>query len=126
MGLFTKDISTLNDAFVHVLQTTYYAEKQIVEALPTMIEKAKSPELKQGFETHLRETKNHVTHLEQVFRQHGVDAEEATCPAIDGILKAGSGMTGNIADPHVLDAALIAGAQMVEHYEMAQYGTLAA
>ena len=126
MGLFTKDIKTLNDAFVHVLQTTYYAERQITEALPTMIDKATSPELKQGFQTHLRETENHITRLEQVFRMHDVEPEEATCPAIDGIIKAGNSMAGNIADKQVLDAALANAAQMVEHYEIAQYGTLIA
>ncbi|WAJ29456.1 YciE/YciF ferroxidase family protein [Antarcticirhabdus aurantiaca] len=126
MGLFTKDIETLNDAFVHVLQTTYYAERQITEALPTMIDNATSPELKQGFQTHLRETENQIKRLEQVFRMHGAEPEEATCPAIDGIIKAGNSMAGNIADKQVLDAALTNAAQMVEHYEIAQYGTLIA
>lgn len=126
MGLFTKDIETLNDAFVHLLKTTYYAEKQIIEALPAMIEKASSPELKAGFQTHLRETENQILRLEQVFQQHSVEPEQATCPAIDGIIKAANSMPGNIADPLVLDAALVAGAQMVEHYEIAQYGTMVA
>jgi ferritin-like metal-binding protein YciE len=126
MGLLTKDIETLNDAFVHVLETTYYAEKQITEALPKMIDKASAPELKQGFQTHLQETQNHVSRLEQVFRMHGVEPQEATCPAIDGIIEAGNSMAGNIADANVLDAALTSAAQMVEHYEIAQYGTLVA
>ena len=126
MGLFTKDIETLDDAFVHVLQTTYYAEKQITEALPKMIDKATSSELKQGFEQHLRETEGQIGRLEQVFRMHGAEPEEATCPAIDGIIKAGDGMAGNIADKDVLDAALTSAAQLVEHYEIAQYGTLIA
>ena len=126
MGLLTKDIETLPDAFVHILQTTYYAEKQITEALPTMIGKATAPELKQGLDAHLRETKNQVVRLEQVFRQHGVEAKESTCPAIDGIIKAGNSMAGDIADKQVLDAAIAAAAQLVEHYEIAQYGTLIA
>ena len=126
MGLLTKDIETLNDAFVHVLETTYYAEKQITEALPKMIDKASAPELKQGFQTHLQETQNHVSRLEQVFRMQGVEPQEATCPAIDGIIEAGNSMAGNIADANVLDAALTSAAQMVEHYEIAQYGTLVA
>jgi ferritin-like metal-binding protein YciE len=126
MGLLTKDIETLNDAFVHVLETTYYAEKQITETLPKMIDKASAPELKQGFQTHLQETQNHVSRLEQVFRMHGVEPQEATCPAIDGIIEAGNSMAGNIADANVLDAALTSAAQMVEHYEIAQYGTLVA
>jgi len=126
MGLLTKNIETLDDAFVHVLQTTYYAEKQITKALPKMIDKATSPELKQGFETHVRQTENHAHRLEQVFRMHGTEPQEATCPAIDGIIKAGNSMAGDIADRHVLDAALASAAQMVEHYEIAQYGTLIA
>ena len=67
MGLFTKDIKTMDDLFNHTLRDIYYAEKQIVKALPDMIEKASDPQLKQGFQTHLRETENHVKRLEQVF-----------------------------------------------------------
>ena len=87
MGLFTKDIKTMNDLFVHQLKDIYYAEKRIVGALPTMIEKTTSPELRQAFEKHLAETKNHVKRVEQVFQMHGVEAEAVTCPAIDGIIK---------------------------------------
>ncbi|SEQ75414.1 Ferritin-like metal-binding protein YciE [Faunimonas pinastri] len=126
MGLFTKDIKTLNDLFVHGLQTVYYAERQITETLPKMIELATSPDLRNGFEKHLRETEGHRRRLEQVFQMHGVEAEEATCPAIDGIIKAANSTAGNIDDKQVLDAALAFGAQMVEHYEIAQYGTLVA
>ena len=126
MGLFSKDIETLNDAFVHTLQTTYYAEHQIAEALPKMIDMATDPQLRQGFETHLAETKNQITRLEQVFRQNGAEPEQATCPAIDGIIKAANSMASDIADKRVLDAALTSGAQMVEHYEIAQYGTMIA
>ena len=68
MGLFSKEIKTLDDLFVHQLRDIYYAEKQIVQALPEMIEKAKDPGLKHGFEGHLGETKNHVKRLEQVFK----------------------------------------------------------
>jgi ferritin-like metal-binding protein YciE len=126
MGLLTRDIKTLDDAFVHVLQTTYYAENQITEALPKMIGLATAPELKQALETHLRETQNQVSRLERVFQMHGAEREQATCPAIDGIIKAGDSMAGNVADKHVLDAAIASAAQMVEHYEIAQYGTLIA
>ena len=80
MGLFSKDIKTLNDLFVHQLRDIYYAEKQIVKALPDMIEKATDPTLKQGFETHLGETKNHVTRLEQVFKLYGVEAKGVRLP----------------------------------------------
>lgn len=126
MGIFTSDIKTLDDMFVSVLQQIYYAEGQIASQLETMIGKATSPELKSGFEQHLVETRTQIERLEQVFRMHGTEAEEAKCPAIDGILKAGNAMAGEIDDKNVLDAGLTHGAQLVEHYEIAQYGTLIA
>src|SRR6516165_6862789 len=126
MGLFSKDIKTLNDLFVHQLRDIYYAEKQIVQALPEMIEKAKDPGLKQGFESHLGETKNHVKRLEQVFKMHGVEAKGVECPAIDGIIEEADEIAGEVDDKSVLDAALIAAAQAVEHYEITRYGTLIA
>jgi ferritin-like metal-binding protein YciE len=126
MGLFSKDIKTLDDLFVHQLRDIYYAEKQIVQALPDMIEKAKDPGLKQGFEAHLGETKNHVKRLEQVFKMHGVEAKGVECPAIDGIIEEADEIAGVVDDKKVLDAALIAAAQAVEHYEITRYGTLIA
>ena len=126
MGLFSRDIKTLDDLFVHQLRDIYYAEKQIVQALPDMIEKAKDPGLKQGFEAHLGETKNHVKRLEQVFKMHGVEAKGVECPAIDGIIEEADEIAGEVDDTKVLDAALIAAAQAVEHYEITRYGTLVA
>ncbi|MGA6975810.1 MAG: ferritin-like domain-containing protein [Pseudolabrys sp.] len=126
MGLFSKDIKTLDDLFVHQLRDIYYAEKQIVQALPDMIEKAKDPGLKQGFEAHLGETKNHVKRLGQVFKMHGVEAKGVECPAIDGIIEEADEIAGEVDDKKVLDAALIAAAQAVEHYEITRYGTLIA
>ena len=126
MSLFGADTHTLDDLFVHGLKTIYYAERQILETLPKMIDMATNPELRAGFEQHLRETENQRVRLEQVFRQHGVEADETTCPAIDGIIKANDGMASDISDTDVLDAALASGAQLVEHYEIAQYGTLIA
>ena len=126
MGLFSKDIKTLDDLFVHQLRDIYYAEKQIVQALPEMIEKAKDPGLKQGFDSHLGETKNHVKRLEQVFKMHGVEAKGVECPAIDGIIEEADEIIGEVDDKKVLDAALIAAAQAVEHYEITRYGTLIA
>lgn len=126
MGLFSKDIKTLNDLFVHTLRDIYYAEKQIVKALPDMIEKATDPTLRQGFKSHLEETKNHVARLEQVFKMHGVEAKGVDCPAIDGIIEEANEVAGEVDDKQVLDAALIAAAQAVEHYEMTRYGTLIA
>src|ERR1700747_3754748 len=87
MGLFTKDIKTMNDLFVHQLQDIYYAEKQLVKALPKMDEKATDKELKQGFLKNRDETNVHVQRLEQVFQMHGAEIKAVTCPAIDGIVK---------------------------------------
>jgi ferritin-like metal-binding protein YciE len=126
MGFFSRDIKTLDDLFVHTLRDIYYAEKQITQALPDMIEKATDMRLKQGFQAHLGETKNHVKRLEQVFKMHGVDAKGVDCPAIDGILDEANDVAGEVDDKQVLDAALIAAAQAVEHYEMTRYGTLIA
>jgi ferritin-like metal-binding protein YciE len=126
MGLFSKDIKTLDDLFVHTLRDIYYAENQIVKSLPDMIEKASDTQLKRGFQTHLDETKGHVARLEEVFRMHGVKPGGIDCPAIDGILEEAEDVAGEVADKRVLDAALIAAAQAVEHYEMTRYGSLIA
>lgn len=126
MGFFTKDIKTLDDLFVHTLRDIYYAEQQIAKNLPDMIEKATDQSLKSGFETHLSETQNQIGRLEKVFQMHGVEAQGVNCPAIDGILEEASDVAGDVADKEVLDAALIAAAQAVEHYEITRYGTLIA
>jgi ferritin-like metal-binding protein YciE len=124
MGFFSKDIKSLDDLFVHTLRDIYYAEKEIENALPDMVAKATNPQLKQGFEKHLQETRGHVQRVEQVFEMHGVEAEEVDCPAIDGILEEANDIAGDVSDKEVLDAALIAAAQAVEHYEITRYGTL--
>jgi ferritin-like metal-binding protein YciE len=126
MGFFSKDIATMDDLFVHTLRDMYYAEHQIVKALPDMIEKATDAKLKQGFQTHLGETKNQIKRLEQVFKLHGVEVMGVDCPAIDGIIEEADEVAGEVDDKNVLDAALIAAAQAVEHYEMTRYGTLVA
>ena len=126
MGLFTKDIKTMDDLFVHQLQDVYYAEKRIIGALPEMIAKATSPQLKAALESHLGETRNHVRRLEQVFQMHGSSPKTVTCPAIDGIIEEAGEVAGETADKAVLDAAIIAAGQGVEHYEIARYGALIA
>jgi ferritin-like metal-binding protein YciE len=126
MGLFTKDIKTMDDLFVHQLQDIYYAEQQLVKALPKMAEKATDKQLKQGFLTHLDETKTHVQRLEQVFQMHGAEVKAVDCPAIDGIIKEANQTAGEVADKSVLDAALINAAQAAEHYEIVRYGSLIA
>jgi ferritin-like metal-binding protein YciE len=86
MGFFSKDIKTMDDLFVHTLRDIYYAENQILKALPEMIQKATDAQLKQSFQAHLAETKGHVQRVEQVFKMHGVDVKGVDCPAIDGII----------------------------------------
>jgi ferritin-like metal-binding protein YciE len=126
MGLFSKSINTLDDLFVHTLQDIYYAEQQIAKNLPTMIQKATDPTLKQGLQHHLGETQNHVKRLEQVFQMHGQPAKGTTCAAMDGILEEAKDILGVANDNDVTDAAIISAAQAVEHYEITRYGTLIA
>ena len=117
MGLFSKDIHNMDDLFVHTLRDMYYAEKQLVKALPEMVEKASDAQLKQAFQVHLGETKNHVVQLEaQVFKMHGVEAKGIDCPAIDGIIEEAEEVSGEVEDKAVLNAALAAAAQAAEHY----------
>ncbi|HEX2726388.1 MAG TPA: ferritin-like domain-containing protein [Beijerinckiaceae bacterium] len=126
MGLFSKSIKTMDDLFVHTLQDIYYAENQIAKSLPKMIEKATNAQLKQGFQIHLKETEGHIKRLEDVFRMHGHEPKGTDCPAIDGIIKEANAIIGDIDDKDVCDAALVAAAQAVEHYEITRYGTLVA
>ena len=126
MGIFTKDIHTLEDLFAHQLKDIYYAEHRITKALPKMIAKATSPALKQGFETHLAETETQIQRLDRVFAMLGLKTESVTCQAIDGIIAEAEEVAGEVDDKAVLDAGLLAAAQAVEHYEIARYGTLVA
>jgi len=126
MGLFSKDIKSMDDLFVHTMRDMYYAEKQIEQALPDMIEKAHDPQLKQGFQTHLQETRGQSQRLEKAFQLLGMQAKGVDCPAIDGIIEEANDVAGEVENKAVLDAALIAAAQAVEHYEITRYGTLIA
>src|SRR5271157_3006888 len=126
MSWFSKDVKSMDDLFVHTLRDIYYAENQILKALPTMIDKSTEPRLKQGFEKHLRETQNQVQRLKEAFRLHGAEIQGVDCPAIDGILKEADETAGEVENPRILDAALIFSAQAVEHYEITRYGSLIA
>jgi ferritin-like metal-binding protein YciE len=126
MGLFSKDIKTMEDLYMHTLQDVYYAENQIVKSLPKMIDNASDAELKRGFQTHLKETENQIKRLERVFEMHGKDAQGTKCPAIDGILREANDVMGEVEDPAVMNTAIIALAQAVEHYEITRYGALIA
>jgi ferritin-like metal-binding protein YciE len=126
MGLFTKDIATMDDLLLHGLKDIYYAENQIVKSLPKLIDKATNRDLSKGLRDHLEETKNQVARLDQVFKKLGQEPEGVQCPAIDGLIEEADEVTGEVADKEVLDAAIIGSAQAVEHYEIARYGTLIA
>jgi ferritin-like metal-binding protein YciE len=115
---------TLDDLFLDTLKDIYYAEKQIVKALPKMAKAAQSEELRAGFEQHLAETEGHVDRLEQVFELIGQQARGKTCEAILGILEEGKSIMDEFKGTESLDAGLVSAAQAVEHYEIARYGTL--
>jgi ferritin-like metal-binding protein YciE len=126
MGIFTQDIKTMDDLFLHGLQDIYYAEHQITKALPKMIDKATDRDLANGLKTHLEETNKQIERLDKVFQKLDKKSSSTQCPAIDGIIKEADEVVGEVADKAVLDAAIIAGAQAVEHYEICRYGTLIA
>lgn len=126
MGFFTKDIKTMEDLLLHGLQDIYYAEQQILKALPEMIEKATNRDLVAGLKAHLEETNKQVERLDKVFAKLGKEPCGTQCPAIDGLIKEANSTAGEIEDKAVLDAAIVANAQAVEHYEMCRYGTLIA
>lgn len=117
---------TLDDMFLDMLKDVYYAEKQIVRALPKMAKATKSPELKKAFESHRDETETHVERLGEVFEAIGKAPRAKTCDAILGIIEEGKAVMEDYADSPALDAGLVASAQAVEHYEIARYGTLRA
>jgi ferritin-like metal-binding protein YciE len=126
MGLFTKDIQTMDDLFLHGLKDIYYAENQIIKSLPTLIDKATNRDLTKGLSDHLDETKRQVGRLDQVFKKLGQEPQGVKCPAIDGLIAEADEVAGEVADKQVLDAAIVGSAQAVEHYEIARYGTLIA
>ena len=126
MGIFTKDIKTMDDLLLHGLQDIYYAEQQITKALPKMIDKATNRDLGTGLRNHLEETDKQIERLNKVFQKLGKQPSGTKCPAIDGIISEADEVAGEVEDKAVLDAALVASAQAVEHYEMCRYGTLIA
>jgi ferritin-like metal-binding protein YciE len=115
---------TLDDLFLDTLKDIYYAEKQIVKALPKMTKAAQSQELKAGFEQHLQETEGQIERLDQVFEMLGKPARGKTCDGILGILEEGKTIMDEFKNTAALDAGLISAAQAVEHYEISRYGTL--
>lgn len=126
MGLFSRDVLTMDDLFVHALRDIYYAENRTVKVLPDMIEKASDPQLKQAFRSHLGETERQILRLREVFRMSGAEVKGVDCPAFDGLIEEADDVADEVEDRKVLDAALIAAAQAIEHYEIARYGALIA
>jgi len=118
-------LKNLEDLFEHELQDLYSAEKQLLEALPKMVEKASDPKLKQAFNTHLEETKEQKQRLEKSFELLGLKPGRKKCEAMAGLVAEGEDMIDENATPEVKDAGLIASAQRIEHYEISGYGTAA-
>lgn len=119
-------MKNLQELFHHLLKDMYYAEKQIVKALPKMAKASENPELKKAFEHHLEETKSQVQRLEEVFKIIGKSPRGEKCPAILGLVEEGEEVIEKGEDGEVIAAGLLAGAQAVEHYEMSRYGTMIA
>jgi ferritin-like metal-binding protein YciE len=117
-------LNNLNDLFIHELKDLYNAENQIMKALPKMAKEASSPDLKNAFEMHLRETEKQIERLDMVFKNLGEKPTGEKCKAMEGIIREAEDMMSENADSDVMDAALIACAQRVEHYEIAGYGTV--
>ena len=116
--------NSLNELYVEELKDLFSAENQLVKALPKMAKAASSEELRQGFEDHLEQTKEHVARLEQIFESIGESAKGKKCLGMEGLVKEGAEIMDEDFDSDVMDAALISAAQRVEHYEIAAYGTV--
>jgi ferritin-like metal-binding protein YciE len=117
-------LDSLDKLFLEELKDVYNAEKQILRALPRMAKAADSPELQQAFTTHQKETEGHVQRLERIFKELGQAPRGKKCKGMEGLLEEGKEVLEEDGEPAVIDAALIASAQRVEHYEMAAYGCL--
>ena len=116
--------NTLKDLYIDQLRDLYSAETQLVDALPKMANAASTSDLKKAFQDHLKETQDQKQRLEQIFSEMGTSPQGKTCEAMKGLIKEGEESIKLQGDPAVRDAALIAAAQRVEHYEMAGYGTV--
>lgn len=119
-------IKTIEDLFVHELSDIHSAERQLTKALPRLARAAHNPALKDGFETHLTETEGQIERLDQVVEMLGIKVKRIKCAAMEGLVEEGKEIIESIEQGPLRDAALIGGAQKVEHYEIAAYGTLAA
>lgn len=116
-------LNNLRDLFIHDLQDMYDAERQITKALPQMVEAASSTQVRQAFEEHLKQTHEQIRRLDEIFRILGEKVKAQECAGMKGLIEEGDKIMMEEATPEVRDAALIAAAQKVEHYEIAAYGT---
>lgn len=119
-------LKSMDDLFLHLVKDIYYAEKQILKALPKMAKNTENADLKQAFEHHAQETEGQVERLERIFKMLDKAPRGEKCPAILGLIEEGQEVMDEGEEPAVVDAGLLAGAQAVEHYEMSRYGTLIA
>lgn len=117
-------LESLHDLYLSELKDLYSAENQIIKALPKVIGKTTSPALRQALESHLEQTRGHVTRLEEVFQMHGEEPKKMKCKGMQGVLDEGEEMLGFDATPDIRDAAIISSCQRVEHYEIAAYGSV--
>ena len=123
MGLFSSTtLDSLETLFLDQLQDLYDAEQRLTKALPKMASASHNASLRSAFEQHLHETENQVSRLEQVFQMMGQSPQSKTCEAMKGLVQEGDEVISADGDADVKDAALIAAAQRVEHYEIAAYG----
>ena len=124
MGLFTTYHETLRELYTVQLQRALNMEKQIVDALPTMVEKSSRPELANAFRTHLDESKEHVSRLERILDENTGEASDSKCKVASSLISEAQGDISDAGNPQLRDVVLIAGGNQIEHYEMAVYGTL--
>ncbi len=117
------EMESLRDLMVHDLRDLYSAENQLLKAMPKMVKKASSPDLKKSFERHMRETEGQVERLKKIFEKMGKKPTGKKCLAMEGLINEAKETMGEDMEPEVLDAALIGVSQKVEHYEIAGYGT---
>ena len=124
MKLFSANIEDLRTLYVSSLKKAFDMERKITEALPKMIEKSTDPDLTSAFQTHLQETRGHVSKIESLLRKATGEASTETCKVINGLTTEASDTIKDVTDPTILNVALIGAAQQVEHHEIALYGTL--
>lgn len=119
-------IKTIEDLFIHELSDIYSAEKQLTKALPRLARAASNPDLKAAFESHLEETHGQVERIDQIVELLDIKLKRIKCAAMEGLVEEGKEVIDEVEEGPLRDAALIGGAQKVEHYEIASYGTISA